>query len=162
MNNHLNNILAASSGTIQHGTLDDMLQKTTSQLRSESKRLILFVNSDSFSTYTDEANATINGDSLLAEFNNISPERQTGAFTNLQCQATATNIPDVVAFSVLNTNASSSCLLATKPICDSKLLPWIQRESGRLVDGKLVVVMNDFVDGATADVCVEWSRKRLA
>ncbi|EHL03688.1 hypothetical protein M7I_0334 [Glarea lozoyensis 74030] len=162
MLNHLNAALAASNGSIQHGSLDDMLNKTTTQLRSESKRLILFVNSDSFSTYTDEGNATINGDSLIAEFNKISPERQSGhAFTNLQCQATATNIMDVVVFSILNTNASSSCLLATKPICDSKTLPWIQKEAGRLIDGQLVVVMNDFVDGATADVCVEWSRRRL-
>lgn len=139
-----------------------MLTKSTSQLRAEQKRLILFVNSDSFSTYTDEGNATINGDSIINEFNNLSPERQGGhPFTNLQCQATATNIPDVVVFSVLNTNASSSCLLGTKPICDSKTLPWIQREGGRLIDGQLVVVMNDFCDGATSDVCIEWSRRRL-
>jgi hypothetical protein len=25
----------------------------------------------------------------------------------------------------------------------------------------LVVVMNDFVDGATADVAIDWTRKRL-
>ncbi|KAG9233218.1 PLC-like phosphodiesterase [Amylocarpus encephaloides] len=162
MNNHLNVALGASNGAIQHGTIDDMLHKSAAQLRAEQKRLILFVNSDSFSTYTDLGNATINGDSILAEFNTLSPEKQAGhPFTNLQCQATATNIPDVVAFSVLNANASSSCLLATKPICDSKTLPWIQREAGRLDPSILVVVMNDFVDGATADVCIEWSRRRL-
>ncbi|CAG8972222.1 hypothetical protein HYALB_00011001 [Hymenoscyphus albidus] len=162
MNNYLQNALNTTNGAIAHGTLDDMLTKSTAELRAEQKRLILFVNSDSFSTYTDAGNATINGDSIIDEFNTLSPEKQNGhPFTNLQCQATATNIPEVVAFSVLNTNASSSCLLGTKPVCDSKTLPWIQREGRRLVDGILVVVMNDFCDAGTSDVCVEWSRRRL-
>jgi hypothetical protein len=139
-----------------------MLCSTISELRDQHKRLILFVNSDSFSTYTDAGNATLNGDSIVAEFNCLAPENQAGKpFTNLQCQATATNIPEVVAYSVLAANASSSCLLATKPMCDSKTLPWIQSEAGRLDPNQLVVVMNDFFDGATADICIEWSRKRL-
>jgi len=71
-------------------------------------------------------------------------------------------VPEAVAYSVLAANASSSCLLATKPICDVKTLPWVMREGGRLDQEQLVVVMNDFLEGATADVCVEWSRRRLA
>ncbi|TVY83709.1 hypothetical protein LSUE1_G002575 [Lachnellula suecica] len=162
MANYLNTALAASNGTIIAGSEDDMLHSTITELRDQHKRLILFANSDSFSTYTDAGNATINGDTIIAEFNTLTPEKQAGKpFTNLQCQATATNIPEVVAYSVLAANASSSCLLATKPMCDSKTLPWIQANAGRLDPNQLVVVMNDFVDGATADVCIEWSRKRL-
>ncbi|KAH8687903.1 PLC-like phosphodiesterase [Tricladium varicosporioides] len=162
LNNYVNNALSVAVGSIERGSIDDMLNMNIQDLREQRKRLIVFVNSDSFSTYTDEANATINGDSLIAEFDKITPEKQAGKpFTNLQCQATATNIRDVVVYSVLAADASSSCLLATKPICDWKTLPWIKNNAGRLVDGQLVVAMNDFFDGATADVCIDWSRRRL-
>ena len=160
--NYLSTALAGSNGAVVAGSEDDMRNLTIEQLRDQRKRLIVFANSDSFSTYTDAGNATLNGDSIVAEFNNISAQSQAGKpFTNLQCQATATNIRDAVVYSVLAANASSSCLLATKPICDSKTLPWIIENAGRLDSNELVVAMNDFFDGATADVAVEWSRKRL-
>jgi hypothetical protein len=161
--NYLNAALAISNGSIVAGSEDDMRNLTIEQLREQKKRLIIFANSDSFSTYTDAGNATLNGDSIVAEFEAITPQSQAGKpFTNLQCQATATNIRDAVVYSVLTAGTDSSCLMATKPICDSKTLPWIQANAGRLVDGQLVVAMNDFFDGATADVAVEWSRRRLA
>ncbi|KAH7416703.1 PLC-like phosphodiesterase [Cadophora sp. MPI-SDFR-AT-0126] len=160
---YISTALAPTNGSIVQGSLDDMLRLSIADLRAQKKRLILFTPSDSFSTYTDAANATLTGDSIIAEFNAITPEKQRGKpFTNLQCQATATNVPEAVAYSVLAANASSSCLLATKPICDAKTLPWIQGNGGRLDGGQLVVVMNDFLEGATADVCVEWCRRRLA
>lgn len=52
-------------------------------------------------------------------------------------------------------------MLATKAVCDGSTLPWIVQNGGRLDGNELVVMMNDFFDGATADVGVEWSRKRL-
>ena len=104
----------------------------------------------------------MDGRSIVAEFEKVNPNVQAGhPFTNLQCQATATNITDVVVYSVLAANADSSCLLATKPTCDEQTLPWIMANAGRLDGGQLVVVMNDFFDGATADVAIEWSRRRL-
>ncbi|KAH6690760.1 PLC-like phosphodiesterase [Leptodontidium sp. MPI-SDFR-AT-0119] len=160
---YMSTALGPTNGGIVQGSLDDMLRLSIADLRSQRKRLILFTPSDSFSTYTDSANATLNGDSIIAEFNKISPQVQAGKpFTNLQCQATATNVPEAVAYSVLAANASSSCLLATKPICDAKTLPWIQANASRLDANQLVVVMNDFLDGATADVSIDWCRKRLA
>lgn len=160
---YISTALGPTNGGIVQGSLDDMLRLSIADLRSQRKRLILFTPSDSFSTYTDSANATLSGDSIIAEFNKISPQVQAGKpFTNLQCQATATNVPEAVAYSVLAANASSSCLLATKPICDAKTLPWIQANAGRLDANQLVVVMNDFLDGATADVSIDWCRKRLA
>lgn len=159
---YLNTALAASNGSLAVGSEDDMRNLSIDQLREQHRRLILFVNSDSFSTYTDPGNATLSGDSIVAEFEAISPQSQAGKpFTNLQCQATATNIRDAVVYSVLAANSDSSCLLATKPICDSKTLPWIRDNAGKLIDGELVVAMNDFFDGATADVAIEWSRRRL-
>ena len=161
--NNLRTALERANGSLVAGGLDDMRNLTIAQLRDQKKRLIIFMPSDSYSTYTDEGNATLSGDSIVAQFQQITPERQAGKpFTNLQCQATATNISDVVAYSVLAANASSSPMLATKPICDSKTLPWIAANGGRLDPNQLVVVMNDFIDGATADVAIEWSKKRLA
>ncbi|KUJ07193.1 PLC-like phosphodiesterase [Mollisia scopiformis] len=160
--NYMSTALASSHGGLLQGSIDDMLQLTISQLRQQKKRLILFGPVDSFSTYTDPGNATLNGDSIIAEFNQLTPQLQAGKpFTNLQCQATASNVRDAVVYSVLAANADSSCLLATKPICDSKTLPWIVANAGRLNGSELVVAMNDFFDGATADVCIDWSKKRL-
>jgi hypothetical protein len=160
--NYHDTAINGSNGAVVVGSLEDMLNLSIQQLRDQRKRLILFNNSDSFSTYTDAGNATLNGDSIVTQFNGISAQSQNGKpFTNIQCQATATNIPEAVAYSVLTANASSSCLLATKPMCDSKTLPWIIANAGILNPNQLVVAMNDFFDGATADVAIEWSRKRL-
>ena len=124
----------------------------------------MFANADSYSTYTDAGNATLTGDSIVAEFETLKRNPQLAAgkpFTNLQCQATATNLPEAVAYSVVAANADSSILLATKPICDAKTLPWVTGNAGSLLQNELVVMMNDFFDGATADVAIQWSRKRL-
>lgn len=163
LQNYINTALVTSNGALQAGSLNDMLHLTIADLRDQHKRLIWFTPTDSFSTYTDAGNATLNGNSIIAEFNAITPASEAGKpFTNLQCQATATNITDVVVYSVLAANADDSCLIATKPICDSKTLPWIQANAGNKLEvGQLVVVMNDFFDGATADTTIEWSRKRL-
>ena len=158
----LNSALGTSNGAIIGGSLDDMQHLTIDQLRDQRRRLILFTPTDSYSTYTDAGNGTLNGESIIAEFEKLSPQLQAGKpFTNLQCQATATNLPDVVAYSVLAANSDNSCLLATKPMCDSKTLPWVMENAGRLDQGELVVLMNDFFDGGTADVAIEWSRRRL-
>jgi hypothetical protein len=158
----LNTALGASNGALAAGSLDDMHQLTIAQLRDQRKRLILFGPVDSYSTYTDAANATLDGRSIVDEFEKVTPQGQAGkAFTNLQCQATATNLPEAVAYSVLAANVDSSCLMATKPICDEKTLPWIMANADKLDGGQLVVAMNDFFDGATADVAIEWCRRRL-
>ncbi|KAG9243922.1 PLC-like phosphodiesterase [Calycina marina] len=161
----LKNALSAAHGSIVGGSLEDIRNLTIQQLRDQKKRLVVGANWDSFSTYTDQGNATVNGKSILAEFEQLSssPQKSAGKpFSNLQCQATATNLPEVVAYSVIAANTSNSCLLATKPICDSKTLLWLKNNGGRLDANQLQVVMNDFFDGATADICVDWSRRRLA
>lgn len=165
LTNYINTALAPSNGSLASGGLNDMLTQSISQLRSQKKRLIIFSNADSFSTYTDAGNATLGPGPLVAEFEALASnpgQAQGRPFTNLQCQATATNIKDVVVYSVLAANADNSCMLATKAVCDNQTLPWIMGNGGRLEGGELVVCMNDFFDGATADVAVEWSRKRLA
>ncbi|OAA57400.1 phospholipase c [Niveomyces insectorum RCEF 264] len=156
--------LAKIGHAVAVGTLDDLKGASIAQLRSDRKRLLVLVNVDALSTYTDEGNATLTGDSLVAGFGAaLAPQKVDGkAFVNIQCQATATNLPGAVVVSVLEANASTSCLLATKALCDAKTLPWVRDNAlSACGDKELVVVMNDFFDGATADVAIELSRRRL-
>jgi hypothetical protein len=155
--------LQQANGSINIGNLDDMQNQSIESLRNSGKRLILLNSVDSFSTYTDEGNATLNGDSIIQEYESLSTDKQNGhAFTNIQCQATASNIRDVVIYSALSADVSNSCLMATKPICDSKTLPWIRQHAlEKLQADQLVLIMNDFFDGATADVGIDLSRRRL-
>lgn len=156
---------AAGGGQLVVGSLEDMHRLSIGQLRREKKRLIVMVMVDSLSTYTDEGNATLNGDSIVAAFPRVlTPENARGkAFINIQCQATATNVPKAVVVSVLEASSTTSCVLATKAICDHKTIPWcrdnVLRTCGR---DHMVVMMNDFLDGATADVAVRLSEQRLA
>ncbi|KAK0632684.1 PLC-like phosphodiesterase [Immersiella caudata] len=161
---YLNEALKKANGQIVVGSLEDMHRSTIGQLRRDKKRLIMMVMVDSLSTYTDEGNATLNGDSIVAAFPKIlTPENQRGkAFINIQCQATATNIPKAVVVSILEAGTTTSCILATKGIADSKTLPWCRDNVLRTCGTELMVaMMNDFLDGATADVAVQLSRQRL-
>lgn len=145
------------------GTLDDLRNRTTEELRGARKRLIMLVNVRSLSTYTDAGNATLNGDSIVDAFAEMLVAKNHGrGIINIQCQATATNIPEVVVYSVVSAGTSTSCILATKAICDSKTLPWV-RDHAAVACGErdLLVLMNDFLDGATVDVAIELSRQRL-
>jgi hypothetical protein len=164
LQNYLNQALQPSFGGLVAGDVNDMLNRSIDELRVAKKRLIMLKNQDSFSTYTDKGNATLNGDSIIAEFESITPANQAGkAFTNLQCQATATNIPNVVAHSSLTANVSNSCLLATKAICDNKTMPWIQKNAlKKLVGGQLVTIMDDFVDGGMCDLARDLTIARLS
>ncbi|KAF2668748.1 PLC-like phosphodiesterase [Microthyrium microscopicum] len=160
---YLNDALAPSNGSLKAGSLDDMLNSTIDSLRSQNKRLIVLENVASYSTYDDTGNATLSGDSIIAEFTKLSPDNTRGhAFTNLQCQATATKIKNVVAYSSLTANVSNSCLLATKSICDNKTMPWVRDNALKSVDpAQLIVIMDDFVDGGMADLARDLSIKRL-
>jgi hypothetical protein len=154
----------APQGEVVVGGLEDMKHASIGQLRRERKRLIVLDSVDSLSTYTDEGNATLDGESIVAALPAVlTRENQRGkAFVNIQCQATASNIPRAVVYSVLEAGVTTSCLLATKGLCDSKTLPWCR---DNVVDkcelDQLVVLMNDWIDGATADVAVQLSKQRL-
>ncbi|KAL2161734.1 hypothetical protein VTH06DRAFT_8296 [Thermothelomyces fergusii] len=161
---YLRDALRAADGEIAVGSLQDMKKLTIEQLRRDRKRLIMLDSVDSLSTYTDEGNATLTGDSILQALPQVlKRENQRGkAFINIQCQATASNIVKAVVYSVLEASATTSCLLATKAVCDHKILPWCRDNVLSTCDpDKLVVLMNDFIDGATADVAVRLSKQRL-
>ncbi|KAL2180598.1 PLC-like phosphodiesterase [Thermothelomyces heterothallicus CBS 202.75] len=161
---YLEDALRPAKGEIVAGNLQDMKKLTIEQLRRDRKRLIMLDSVDSLSTYTDEGNATLTGDSILQALPRVlTRENQRGkAFINIQCQATASNITKAVVYSVLEAGATTSCLLVTKGLCDHKTLPWCRDNVLRTCDpDQLVVLMNDFIDGATADVAVQLSRQRL-
>ncbi|KAF1845179.1 PLC-like phosphodiesterase [Cucurbitaria berberidis CBS 394.84] len=158
----LNDILRDKD--IQIGNEDDMMGKSIRDLRNENKRLLVLQNVNQVSNYDDAANATLTGDSMVSKFNDMSQNPPQGhPITLLQCQATATNIRDVIIASVLDSDVSTSPILATKPVCDSKILPLLRGDTGKQLtrEESVVVLLNDFFDGATADVAINLCLDRL-
>ncbi|KAH8724330.1 hypothetical protein GQ44DRAFT_760443 [Phaeosphaeriaceae sp. PMI808] len=136
---------------------NDMTGKIIRELRNERKRLIVPRNAGQVSNYDDAANATLTGDSMVDKLNDMANNPPCGhAITLLQCQATATNIRDVIVASVVGADVSTSLILATKPVCDSKILPLLRGDVGRNLISKdrVVVLMNNFFDGGTVDVAM--------
>lgn len=162
---YLAEALRAAGGELRAGNLHDLKHRTIFELRRDKKRLIMLDSvHDALSTYSDEDNATLDGESMLAALPRVlTPERQKGkAFVNIQCQATASNIPKAVVYSVIEAGVTNSCLLATKGVCDSKILPWVRDNvPERCKPTKLVILMNDWFDGATAHIAVQLSKQRL-
>ncbi|KAF1977426.1 PLC-like phosphodiesterase [Bimuria novae-zelandiae CBS 107.79] len=149
---------------VEVGNLDDMMRKSIRELRDEKKRLIMLQNVNQVSNYDDAANATLNGDSMVNKLKDMAMNPPKGhPITLLQCQATATNIRDVVVASVLDSDVNTSPILATKPVCDAKILPLLRGECGKDLMGEegVVVLLNDFFDGATADVAIELCKGRM-
>lgn len=146
------------------GDEGDMTSKSIRDLRTERKRLVILQNAAQVSNYDDIANATLTGASMVAKLEDMADNPPSGhAITLLQCQATATNIRDVVVASVLDSDVSTSPMLATKAVCDGRVLPLLRGEVGRRVVGceGVVVVMNDFLEGGTVDVGLGMCRERL-
>ncbi|OCT47285.1 PLC-like phosphodiesterase [Cladophialophora carrionii] len=164
LDRHLSEALkAAQGGALQIGHLQEMTSQTIDELRRTQRRLLVIQNVDNYNIYSDQANATLDGDSIVAQFNNISTAQQDGkAFTNIQCQATATNLGLKIWFSAIAATASNSWLLATKAICDSKTMPWVKDKAlEKLPRDQLLVLMDDFVDGGMCDVALDLSMQRL-
>jgi hypothetical protein len=142
LRNVLNDVLQGKD--IQVGNHDDMMHKSIKDLRNERRRLIITRDVDQVSNYDDVANATLDGDSMVAKLNDMSRDPPRGhPITLLQCQATATNIRDVIITSVLDSDVSTSPILATKPICDSKILSLLRGETGKSFckEGGVVVLL---------------------
>ena len=165
LKSYLEAALKMSNGSVKAGSIDDLKNRTIKELRDSGKRL-LFVQNDGgvLSTYDDNANATTNGQSILQAFDRVlHSNNQAGkSMTLVQCQATPTNIKDVIYYSVATTDVSSMVLMATKPICDSILLPWARDNIAKRCRGdQLVIMMDDFLDGAVTDVVIGLCKQRL-
>ena len=91
------------------------LGQSIDSLRKTGRRIIILTNTSQYSSYGDVSNATLTPAPIVAAFNAMTTSQQESAdITLLQCQATATNLEDVVIYSVLSSNASNSPLAATK------------------------------------------------
>ena len=119
---------------------------------------------EKYDSWTAEAYATLTANPILARFEAMDTSGQEGTdLTVLQCQATSQSIKEVLVYSVVSANAATSCLTSTKGALDMKTLPWIRENAlERLKAEKTIVIMNDFIDGATCDTSIELSRRRLA
>jgi hypothetical protein len=160
----LNDVLKDKGCDVQIGNLDDMRNASLKDLRTSRKRLILTRSIPQISNYDDAASATLTGDPIVAKLSDMSQNPPKGhPLLLLQCQATATNIRNVIVASVVDSDVSTSPLLATKAVCDGKILPLLRGEVGRrlVAEEGVVVVLNDFFDGGTADVAIGLCRERL-
>lgn len=119
---------------------------------------------DKYDSWTADAYRTLTVDPILERFESMNTEGQDGTdLTILQCQATSQSIKEVLVYSVLASNADTSCLTSTKAALDMKTLPWIKENAlDRLKAEKTIVLMNDFMDGATTDTMLDLNRRRLA
>ncbi|KAI9861622.1 MAG: hypothetical protein M1813_005232 [Trichoglossum hirsutum] len=139
------------------------LTRPISDLRSSGERIIVVQMDATYSSYDDGAYATLVPDPIVNRLRNMNTSGQAGNdFTLLQCQGTASSIKDVWHYSVVASNTSDSCLLETKARFDTATLPWIRDNAvNNLRAEQAVVVMNDFLDGATTDVVIGMNRERF-
>jgi hypothetical protein len=165
LQSYLDAALVMSTGAVKAGNLDDLKNSTIRELREQKKRLLYIISAgDVLSTYDDNANATTDGQSILSAFDRIlNTQNQSGkSMTVAQCQATVTNIKDVIYYSVAKADASTMALMSTKSICDHLLLPWAKQNiAQRCRKDQLMVLMDDFIDGALTDVAIDLTRQRL-
>lgn len=158
----LNDVLRDKA--LQTADEGEMMSKSVRDLRNEKKRLIMLQNASQTGNYDDAANATLDGDKMVDKLNDMANNPPSGhSILSLQVQATATNIKEVIVASVLDSDVSTSPLLATKPILDHKILPVLHSDTGKSLmrDEGLVIITNDFFDGATADIAIQICRERL-
>jgi len=155
--------LAKSSGQLRCGP-SSCLNEPIDQLRSGGQRLICIVEADKYDSWEEKAYATLTAGSIIERFKSMDTKGQEAHdLTVLQCQATSQSIPGVLIYSVFAANAATSCLSETKAMLDQATLPWIKNNVlGQLKAEKPIVVMNDFIDGATVDVAIGLSKARLA
>jgi len=155
---------AIAGRTFKKGN-EDQLPQPVKDLRANGQRFLFFFNNTSkYDSYDDESYATLSPDSIVRKFGTMDANGQNGAhYTVLQCQATATNIQNVLSYSIVSSNASTSCLLETKARCTKDTVLWAKDHAlEKLTAEKNIVLMNDFLDGATVDVAIDLSKRRFA
>ncbi|KAF7984805.1 hypothetical protein HWV62_11816 [Athelia sp. TMB] len=139
-------------------------QKSISSLRSTNTRLILVQSNAKYDSYSDGVYETLNPSTIVNNFNNMKTSEQVGKdFTVLQCQGTATSITGVLVYAASMANWSTSPLMATKSSFDIQTLPWILSNALKNLTAKQnIMIMNDFIDGATTYTAYQLSKARFA
>ncbi|OKL60497.1 hypothetical protein UA08_04333 [Talaromyces atroroseus] len=141
----------------------ECFMKPIDELRRTGTRLIVVIEADKYDSWTAKAYATLSADSILARFESMNSQGQEASdLTILQCQATSQSIKEVLVYSVVSAHSASSCLTSTKGALDMQTLPWIREHAlTRLTAERTIVIMNDFIDGATIDTSILLSKERL-
>jgi hypothetical protein len=159
-----NEAVAQASNTKLRWGESDCFKEQIATLRSDGRRLIRIVEADKYDSWTAQAYATVNADPIIKQFESMNAiQQEESDFTVLQCQATSQSIKEVFVHSILTANTANSCLTATKANLDRHTLPWIRDNAlNRLTAERLLVIMNDFLDGATTDVVIDLNKRRFA
>ncbi|KAG0045233.1 hypothetical protein BGZ83_009521 [Gryganskiella cystojenkinii] len=141
----------------------ELFSQPIDALRQQGKRLICVSHAEKYDSWTAKAYATLDPKTILTQFESMNTEGQASTdLTILQCQGTSQSIKEVLVHSVLSAHAANSCLSSTKGNFDSHTLPWIRKNAlERLQADKTIVIMNDFIDGATTDTSIMLSKQRL-
>ncbi|KLO07782.1 hypothetical protein SCHPADRAFT_634261 [Schizopora paradoxa] len=139
-------------------------QKPISALRASGTRIILVQSNPKYDSYSDGAYATLNPTTIVDSFAQMNSSSQQGKdFTVLQCQGTCTSIKDVIVYTAATASKSNSPLMSTKAKFDESTLPWIRENALRnLTANQNIIIMNDFIDGATTHTAFELSQMRFA
>lgn len=113
-----------------------------------------------YDSYTD-AYATLTPQPIIDALNQMTTDGQQGStYTVLQLQGTCTSIIQPEGFLSLSWTASP--LMSTKAAFDAYTLPWVAANgSTNLRADKLVVLLNDFIDNATASTAIDWTLNRM-
>ncbi len=112
-------------------------------------------------SYSNDVYATLNPLPISEAFQEMLSQTSPNDYTVLQCQGTATNIPQVAGAAILSPTLSSSPLMATKPAFDSNNLGWIWNNGSKFSSSQLLVILNDFADNATAATAMQVNTQRL-
>jgi hypothetical protein len=166
-NQEIADMLSAACSRAKRSSLtwgaSECFRLSIDQLRHSGKRLICVIEAEKYDSWTAKAYATLSAKPILERFQSMNTVGQESSdLTVLQCQATSQSIKQVLVYSVLSAEAANSCLTSTKAALDMHTLPWIRENAlDRLRADRIIVIMNDFIDGATTDTSIELSRHRL-
>lgn len=166
-NDEIDQILTDACGKAQNQPLHwggrECFSKPIDELRQSGTRLIRVIMADKYDSWTADAYRTLSFEPILKRFESMNTEgQQSTDLTILQCQATSQSIKEVLVYSVLASNAATSCLTSTKAMNDLRTLPWIRQHAlDRLEADRNIIIMNDFIDGATTDTSILLSKRRL-
>lgn len=129
-----------------------LYQMTNATLYSASK-------SDS---YSDELYATLDPMPIVQQFQSmaVNPDISNN-YTVLQCQATATSIPEVVLDALVTSSLAGSPLMATKASFDNYNLGWLWENGKLFPSSQLLILLNDYADNATTLTALQINSTRI-
>ncbi len=117
--------------------------------------------SSKYDSYDNAAYATLTPGPIIERLDQMTSKGQEDdTYTVLQLQGTASNAIGYQGF--VSKSWTSSPLMSTKALFDTATLPWVTRVGrNNLKAQKLVVLLNDFIDNATAYIAIHWTVARM-